>query len=73
MKMHEVWTKQIGRFEYYILLSPVTARWMLCRRHEDPRDDDMVATGYAHRAVIDDVISEVRDELLELCKEITHD
>jgi hypothetical protein len=33
----------------------------------------MVATGYAHRAVIDNVINEVRDELIEICKEITHD
>jgi hypothetical protein len=71
MNMHEVWTKQIGRWEYYLLLSPTTARWMLCRRHEDPRDDDMVATGVAHRSTVESAIADCREELLEICKEVT--
>jgi len=71
MNMHEVWTKKIGRWEYYILLSPTTGRWMLCRRHEDPRDDDMVATGVAYRGSVADAIADCREELLEICKEVT--
>jgi hypothetical protein len=69
--MIEVWTKQIGRWEYYLLLSPTTGRWMLCRRHEDPRDDDMVATGVAHRSTVESAIADCREELLEICKEVT--
>lgn len=71
MMMHEVWTKKIGRWEYYILLSPTTGKWMLCRRHEDPRDDDLVAQGVARRATIADAIAECREELLSICEEVT--
>jgi hypothetical protein len=44
---------------------------MLCRRHEDPRDDDMVATGVAHRSTVESAIADCREELLEICKEVT--
>ena len=71
MKMNEVWTKKIGRWEYYILLSPLTGRWMFCRRHEDPRDDDMVAQGVARNPNVADAVTDIREELLEICKEVT--
>lgn len=63
--MHEIWSATIGRWQYYILYSAQTTRWMLCRRHEDPRDDDMVAQGVSrHKAptkkhIIDEVIDEL--------------
>ena len=63
--MHEIWSAVIGRWTYYILYSAQTTRWMLCRRHEDPRDDDMVAQGVSrYRSPnLDQIIDEVIDEL----------
>lgn len=63
--MTEIWSATIGRWTYYILYSAQTTRWMLCRRHEDPRDDDMVAQGISRYKVptkaqiIDEVIEEL--------------
>ncbi len=63
--MHEIWDAVIGRWTYYILYSAQTTRWMLCRRHEDPRDDDMVAQGISRykaptkAQIIDEVIEEL--------------
>lgn len=68
--MNEVWRKHVGRWDYYVLLSESTGRWMLCRAHEDPRDDDMVAQGVAHRTKLSNVLSEIRDELRGIAEEI---
>ena len=63
--MQEIWSAEIGRWTYYILYSAQTTRWMLCRRHEDPRDDDMVAQGVSRRKrpSVAHIIDEVIDEL----------
>lgn len=63
--MHEIWSAEIGRWTYYILFSETTTKWMLCRRHADPRDDDLVAQGVSRRKaptpahIIDEVIEEL--------------
>lgn len=63
--MHEIWSAEIGRWTYYILYSAQTTRWMLCRRHADPRDDDMIAQGVSRhrRPTQAQIIDEVIDEL----------
>lgn len=63
--MHEIWSRKIGRWMYYILYSAQTTKWMLCRRHEDPRDDDMVAQGVSRRKrpSVAHIIEEIQDEL----------
>ena len=63
--MYEIWSAEIGRWTYYILYSVRTTRWQLCRRHEDPRDDDMVAQGVSRhrRPTQAQIIDEVIDEL----------
>ena len=63
--MHEIWNATIGRWTYYILYSAQTTKWMLCRRHDDTRDDDMVAQGISRykaptkAQIIDEVIEEL--------------
>lgn len=63
--MREIWSRQIGRYTYYIIYSVTTTRWMLCRRQEDPRDDDLVITGVSRRKApsVDQVIEEIIEEL----------
>ena len=63
--MHEIWSAEIGRWSYYILYSVHTTKWQLCRRHADPRDDDLVAQGVSrYRSPnLDQIIDEVIDEL----------
>jgi hypothetical protein len=50
---------------YYIIFSAQTTRWMLCRRQEDPRDDDLVITGVSRRKApsVDQVVEEIIEEL----------
>ena len=63
--MHEIWSAEIGRWSYYILYSAQTTKWQLCRRHADPRDDDLVAQGVSRyrRPSVAQIIDEVIDEL----------
>ena len=63
--MTEIWTATIGRWMYYILYSTATTKWMLCRRHDDSRDDDMVAQGVSRhkRPSTEQIIDEVIEEL----------
>ena len=65
MTMQEIWSRQIGRYTYYVIYSAQTTRWMLCRRQEDPRDDDLVITGVSRRKApsVDQVVEEIIEEL----------
>lgn len=70
--MQEIWSAEIGRWTYYVLYSAQTTKWQLCRRHADPRDDDLVAQGVSRyrRPNTAQVLEEVREELSAISEEI---